>query len=129
MLLTRSGRRNPIETTEFIGMRSDRLVRDVQGVLPASEKKDAIGTSLAGAERQIRVAEEQIARGLGYQLGRCRFSLIPVLTVGHCCGQPANGTKRMTVGRDFLGGERAPINSPPASSRHSRPGAARGEDP
>jgi hypothetical protein len=54
------------------------LAKDVQGVLPAGEKKDAIGASLADTERRMRLAEAQIARGTDgagsrRQAVQCRF--------------------------------------------------------
>jgi hypothetical protein len=59
------------------------LLKDVQGVLPAGEKKDAVGASLAEAERHLRTAEAQIAQGLGYKLCRCEFPPHPMLQVGY----------------------------------------------
>ncbi|MGA9014653.1 MAG: hypothetical protein WB509_19350 [Acetobacteraceae bacterium] len=58
------------------------LVKDVQGVLPAGDKKDAIAESLVQAERQMQLAETQIAKGLGYALCECEFPPTPMLTVG-----------------------------------------------
>ena len=58
------------------------LVKDVQGVLPPGDKKEAIGQSLAHAERQVQLAEAQVARALGYRLCRCTFPPIPMLLVG-----------------------------------------------
>jgi hypothetical protein len=63
------------------------LVKDVQGVLPAGEKKDAVGASLAEAEKQLRTAEAQIAQGLGYPLCRCAFPPTPMLEVGECISE------------------------------------------
>jgi hypothetical protein len=58
------------------------LAKDVQGVLPAGEKKDAVGASLAEAEKHLRIAEAQIAKGFGFPLCRCEFPPIPMLIVG-----------------------------------------------
>ena len=59
------------------------LVKDVQGILPPGEKKDVIGHSLAQAEREIQLAEAQIAKALGYRLCRCVFPPIPMLLAGY----------------------------------------------
>lgn len=40
------------------------LAKDARGVLPTGETKDAIGTLLLQAERQIKLAEARIARRL-----------------------------------------------------------------
>jgi hypothetical protein len=58
------------------------LVRDVQGVLPEGEKKDVVGRTLAEADKQVALAEAQIAQALGYPLCRCQFPPIPMLKVG-----------------------------------------------
>jgi len=58
------------------------LVKDVQEVMPAGEKKEAVGLSLAEATKQLKLAEAQIAQGLGYQLCRCTFPPTPMLEVG-----------------------------------------------
>jgi hypothetical protein len=59
------------------------LVKDVQGTLPAGEKKEAAARALEEAEKQIRLGEAQIADGLGYRLCRCTFPPTPMLAVGH----------------------------------------------
>jgi hypothetical protein len=58
------------------------LVRDVQGALPAGEKKDAVAAALAAAETQARLAEAEIAKALGYNLCSCAFPPTPMLKVG-----------------------------------------------
>lgn len=59
------------------------LVKDAQGLLPAGEKKDAVARTLEEADRQVRLAEAQIAQALGYPLCRCAFPPTPMLKVGH----------------------------------------------
>lgn len=54
------------------------LFRDAQGILPEGEKKDAIGASLDAAERQLRLAEAQIAQSLGCRLCQCEFPPAPM---------------------------------------------------
>lgn len=58
------------------------LVKDVQGVLPEGEKKDVVGRTLDEADKQLVLAEVQIAQALGYPLCRCQFPPIPMLKVG-----------------------------------------------
>ena len=55
------------------------LAKDVQGILPAGEKKDAIAASLEQAERQMKLAEAQIAQSLGYHLCRCEWPPTPMV--------------------------------------------------
>jgi hypothetical protein len=40
------------------------LVKDVQGVLPEGEKKDVVGRTLDEADKQLVLAEAQIAQAL-----------------------------------------------------------------
>lgn len=58
------------------------LVKDVQGVLPPGEKKEAVAAALLSAETQLQVAEAQLAQALGYQLCRCAFPPTAMLKVG-----------------------------------------------
>ena len=58
------------------------LIKDVQGIMPAGEKKDAVAASLAEASTQLKLAQAQIAQGLGYKLCRCTFPPTPMLEVG-----------------------------------------------
>ena len=58
------------------------LVKDVQGALPEGEKKDVVGRTLDEADKQLVLAEAQIAQALGYPLCRCQFPPIPMLKVG-----------------------------------------------
>jgi hypothetical protein len=60
------------------------LVRDVQGVLPKGEKKDAVEKTLAIADMQVRQAEAEIAKAFGYKLCQCRAPVpTPMPLVGH----------------------------------------------
>ena len=59
------------------------LAKDVQGVLPAGEKKDAMGNALIRAERQMQLPEAQITQSLGYKLCRCDYPPAPMLFVGY----------------------------------------------
>lgn len=49
------------------------LVKDVKDNLPAGDKKQALDRGLDQAERQIILAEAQIAQALGYHLCQCTF--------------------------------------------------------
>lgn len=59
------------------------LVKDVQGVLPAGEKKEIVQRTLEEAEIQMRTAEAQIAKALGFPLCTCIFPPPVMLKVGH----------------------------------------------
>ena len=58
------------------------LVRDAKDALPESGKKEAITRSLEEAERQLRLAEAQVARALGYMLCQCTFPPQIMLSIG-----------------------------------------------
>jgi hypothetical protein len=58
------------------------LAKDVQGVLPPGEKKEAVAAVLAEAEKLTKVAEAEIAKALGYKLCDCAFPPTPMLKVG-----------------------------------------------
>lgn len=55
--------------------------RDVRGLLP-DEKRGEIDRALEASEQQLRIAEAQIAKGLGYDLCHCQFPPVAMLTVG-----------------------------------------------
>ena len=59
------------------------LVKDAQGLLPEGDKKQVLSQTLAEADRQVRLAEAQIAQALGYPLCRCMYPPTPMLTVGY----------------------------------------------
>ena len=70
-----------------------RLVKDVQEILPAGEQKEAIGQSLANAERQMKIAGAQIAVALGFRLCQCEFPPTPMVLAGvwvTAWGDPVN---------------------------------------
>ncbi len=62
------------------------LAADVQRALPAGGGKDAIGELLAQAQRQLQLAEAQIAVGLGYELCRRHFPPAPMIEIGRWKG-------------------------------------------
>ena len=60
------------------------LFKDVQGVLPKGEKSDAIALSLVTAERQLRLADAEIAKGFGYKFCKCQAPIPTAMPlVGH----------------------------------------------
>ena len=58
------------------------LYKDAQATLPA-DKQEAVSRALEEADKQFRIAEAQLAQGLGYPLCRCRFPPTPMLLVGY----------------------------------------------
>jgi hypothetical protein len=58
------------------------VIRDFRNVLPDGSKGEEFTLALAKAERQIQIAEAQIAKGSGYTLCECEFPPTPMLTVG-----------------------------------------------
>jgi hypothetical protein len=49
------------------------VVRDVRDTLPAGKSTEAIDQAIEKAERATKIAEAQIAKGLGYPLCQCDF--------------------------------------------------------
>jgi hypothetical protein len=58
------------------------LVKDIQQVLP-DEKKEVVARTLEEADTQLRLAEAEIAKALGYSLCRCEFPPTPMLKIGY----------------------------------------------
>ncbi len=58
------------------------LIRDTKDLLPHDEKTAAITAALATAESSSRVAEAEVAKALGYELCKCEFPPVIMLTVG-----------------------------------------------
>lgn len=56
-------------------------IRKVRDLLPANKRRDEIDEGIAEAERNTKLAEAQIAQALGYQLCRCKFPPIIMLTI------------------------------------------------
>src|SRR5690606_9318038 len=63
------------------------LFKDVKDALPAGEKRDAITKAIDQSEKQLQIAEAQIAAGLGYQLCHCQFPPPIMLTAGYFNGR------------------------------------------
>ena len=59
------------------------MLKDLLGLIPSGEKKEAATRTLEEADRGIRLAEAQVAQALGYPLCRCTFPPTPMLAVGY----------------------------------------------
>jgi hypothetical protein len=57
------------------------IARDIRGVIPEAQRNE-VNRALEQSERQLQIAEAQIAIGLGYTLCECEFPPTPMLTVG-----------------------------------------------
>lgn len=57
------------------------VFKDAKELLP-DDKKAAAAAAIESSENQIAIAEAQIAQALGYQLCRCSFPPVIMLTVG-----------------------------------------------
>lgn len=77
------------------------LVRDVQSALPESEKKDVVARTLAEADKQVAVAEAQIAQALGYSLCRCQFPPTAMLKVGWASVPNPKGSAKGMIAVDL----------------------------
>jgi hypothetical protein len=56
--------------------------RDIRGAIPDASQREEVTRALEESEQQLRIAEAQIAKGLGYTLCECEFPPTPMLTVG-----------------------------------------------
>jgi hypothetical protein len=93
------------------------LLKDVQDVMPAGEKKDAVATSLNEAEKHIQIATAQIAQGFGYPLCRCNFPPTPMLEVGeYFIGAPLPASSPIQ-----LPSKRVVVHQCPRCNRHDGP--------
>ena len=92
------------------------LVQDVQGALPAGEKKEAAARALEEADKQIRLGEAQIAKALGYPLCRCAFPPTPMLAVGY---RPYAGQREYQVLLSLVA--KGQISSPSGFTIHECP--------
>lgn len=69
----------------FDGLRSAiGLVRDVSGTSGTSpEQKRLVDAALDNASAATKIAEAELAKAFGYELCKCEFPPIPMLTVGY----------------------------------------------
>ncbi len=59
------------------------LLKDAKDLLPSGDKTGAaISQALVTAESSAKIAEAEIAKALGFELCKCEFPPIPMLTVG-----------------------------------------------
>jgi hypothetical protein len=69
----------------FDGLRTAiGVVRDVHNSgKPSSAEQTLVDEALDQAEKAAKIAEAQVAKALGYELCKCEFPPVPMLTVGH----------------------------------------------
>ena len=74
----------------FDGMRSAiDMLRDLKGSSQPSQKEgDLIDAALDKATKATAIAEAEVAKALGYELCKCEFPPVPMLTVGTHAGKP-----------------------------------------
>lgn len=58
------------------------LMRAARDALPEGDKRDQLDQTLENAERQLQIAEAQIAKGFDYQLCQCTFPPQIMLSIG-----------------------------------------------
>jgi hypothetical protein len=61
--------------------------KDIRAAMPEGSQRDEVTRALEQSEQQFRIAEAQIAKGLGYTLCECAFPPTPMLTVGWINGR------------------------------------------
>jgi hypothetical protein len=59
------------------------LLKDAKDALPPGDKAKAVETAIEQSEKQFGVAEAQMAQAFGYQLCKCQFPPVIMLTVGN----------------------------------------------
>lgn len=59
------------------------LLKDAKALLPEGKKRDEATLKIDQAERQLQLAEANVAKGLGYRLCQCKFSPEIMLKTGH----------------------------------------------
>src|SRR5581483_3453698 len=69
----------------FDGLRSAiGLLKEMRSSgAPEPEQQKLIDEALAKASDAAKIAEAQVAKALGFELCKCQFPPIPMLTVGH----------------------------------------------
>jgi hypothetical protein len=76
------------------------LWKDFKGVLPA-DKQEQVDKAIERSEEQLKLAEAQIAKGLGFPLCTCAFPPPVMLKVGHVrrlvAGAPGHGMENVPV--------------------------------
>jgi hypothetical protein len=80
--------------TIFDGLRSAiGLVRDIRGSGKASEEQEKlVEEALEKATAATKIAEAQLAKALGYELCKCQYPPVPMLTVGVLTRGPKAGS-------------------------------------
>ncbi|TGS70390.1 hypothetical protein EN844_06520 [Mesorhizobium sp. M3A.F.Ca.ET.201.01.1.1] len=57
------------------------ILKDTKEALPADKAK-AVAAALEKSEEQFAIARAEIAKALGYELCKCKFPPVPMVTVG-----------------------------------------------
>src|SRR5436190_82986 len=82
----------------FEGLRSAvSMIREARsaGPQPSQRENELIESALQKAETATAIAEAEVAKALGFELCKCRFPPVPMLTVGY---NTANATKTTVTG-------------------------------
>ena len=76
----------------FDGIRSAiGVVKDIRGLGGGSEQQQkTIDSALATAASSAAIAEAELAKAFGYELCKCEFPPIPMLTVGYRINRVGN---------------------------------------
>jgi hypothetical protein len=79
--------------TAFEAFRSAiAMVRDLRATSKGSQEQERLlDEALAQASSAAKIAEAQVAKALGYELCKCKFPPIPMLTVGYLTRGPRDG--------------------------------------
>jgi hypothetical protein len=68
------------------------LLKDAKDLLPSGDPRQAaISQALVTAESTSKIAEAEVAKALGYELCKCEFPPMIMLTVGQHAGRPKTG--------------------------------------
>lgn len=69
------------------------MVRDAKDALPNTEQRKAIEIAIDQSEKQLAIAEAQMAQALGYELCKCKFPPTIMLAVGSIADHKARSNK------------------------------------
>jgi hypothetical protein len=77
----------------FDGLRSAiGMLHDLRGKSESTQKEgELIDAALDKASKATAIAEAEFAKALGYELCKCEFPPVPMLTVGHISNAHAAG--------------------------------------
>ncbi len=72
---------------------------DIRSAMPEGRQREEVTRALEQSEQQFKIAEAQIAKGLGYTLCECEFPPTPMLTVGWINGRGSSAKAGRAVHR------------------------------